>query len=356
VNSKVFGLLLLLMAHSVAADSIISEQLPSMSQPVSNNAVTLVSTGEGVYIYSFLGLGNGKTWQDISSRAAVLGPDAKSWRELADVPGDAGRLAASAVTVGMSAWVFGGYTVSEDGSEESTPGVYRISPGKSNLDRVTDMPVPVEDSVALVHQDRYVYLVSGWHDLGNVNLVQVLDTKTMQWAQATPWPGEPVFGHSGGIHEGQMLLCDGVKIQYPAEAGPREFLPSNQCWLGRIDDENHRRIHWRPVPAHPVASRYRMAATGDENGRVVFAGGSVNPYNFNGIGYNGVPATPEATVFSYSFKSEKWQVHGDLPMGTMDHRGLPYSNGWYYLVGGMQDRQTVVADVYRFRIELSSDP
>lgn len=26
------------------------------------------------------------------------------------------------------------------------------------------MPVPVDDSVALVYRDRYVYLVSGWHE------------------------------------------------------------------------------------------------------------------------------------------------------------------------------------------------
>jgi len=355
VRLKNIGLLLCLVAVNVVADSITIEKLPSLSQPVSNNAVTLVSTGEGFYLYSFLGLGVGKTWQDISSGAAVLAPGAKNWQALADVPGAAGRLAASAVTVGMSAWVFGGYTVSADGSEESTPGVYRLSPGESNLKRVTDMPVPVEDSVVLVYQERYVYLVSGWHDLGNVNLVQVLDTKTMQWAQATPWPGTPVFGHSGGISEERMLICDGVKIQYPADAGPREFLSSSQCWSGRIDAENYRRIHWHSVPAHPGGSRYRMAATGDESGRIVFAGGSVNPYNFNGTGYNGVPAAPEASVFSFGLKSGEWRIHGELPLGTMDHRGLPYSKGWYYLVGGMQDQQTVVSDVYRFRIEISSD-
>ncbi len=102
----------------------------------------------------------------------------------------------------VRAWLFGGYTVAVDGSEKSIPGVYRIRPGESQLQWLTDMPVPVEDSVMLVYQDRYIYLVSGWHDLGNVNLVQVLDTKTLQWAQATPWPGAPVFGHSGGISEG----------------------------------------------------------------------------------------------------------------------------------------------------------
>ena len=93
-----------------------------------------------------------------------------------------------------------------------------------------------------------------------------------------------------------------------------------------------------------------MAATGDAGNRVVFAGGSDNPYNFNGVGYNGVPAEAESSVFSYNFETAGWETHGTLPTATMDHRGLPYIGGWYFLVGGMQDKQTVVQDVYRFRI------
>ena len=348
----IIGLALLLAAIDVVAEPVKIEPLPALPQPVTNNAVTVVSTAQGDYLYSFLGLGGGKTWQDISSGAAVLNPGSDTWTELEPVPGTAGRLAASAVSAAGAAWLFGGYTVAADGSEKSIPGVYRIRPGESQLQLITDMPVPVEDSVMLVYQDRYIYLVSGWHDLGNVNLVQVLDTKTLQWAQATPWPGAPVFGHSGGISEGQMLICDGVRIQYPADESPREFLPSNECWSGRIDIENHRRIHWHWVSAHPGAGRYRMAATGDGNKRIVFAGGSTNPYNFNGIGYNGVTAEAERSVFSYSFAKSEWQQHGDLPEGTMDHRGLPYASGWYYLIGGMQDKQTVVPDVYRFRIDI----
>jgi N-acetylneuraminic acid mutarotase len=160
-----------------------------------------------------------------------------------------------------------------------------------------------------------------------------------------------VFGHAGGISQAKMLLCDGVKIQYPADEGAREFLPSNECWLGRIDKQNHRRILWQSVPAHPGKARYRMAASGDASNRVVFAGGSDNPYNFNGIGYNGVPSKPESSVFSFNFSDGSWQLHGDLPQATMDHRGLPYSNGWYYLIGGMQEKQTSVSDVYRFRLD-----
>ncbi len=340
-----------LISGNVLAQTIPVEPLPGLPKAISNNAVTLVESGDGVYLFSFLGLGSGKTWQDISSSAFVLNPGATSWTELEPVPGKAGRLAASAVSAGAAAWLFGGYTVAANGSEESVAGVYRIRPGESALKWVTDMPVPVEDSVLLVYQDRYIYLVSGWHDLGNVNLVQVLDTQTLSWAQATPWPGEPVFGHSGGISDDQMLICDGVRIQYAQDDSPRQFLPSNQCWAGGIAADNHRRIHWRSVPSHPGAARYRMAATGDSSQRVVFVGGSVNPYNFNGIGYDGVPSKAEKSLFGYSFITGDWQRLGDLPRGTMDHRGLLFSDEWYYLAGGMQNRQAVTADVYRFRLE-----
>ena len=352
---------ILLAPVGVMAQMIAVESLPGLPKAASNNAVTLVENGDDVYLYSFLGLGSGKTWQDITSAAFVLNPGASRWTALAPVPGEQGKLAASAVSAAGAAWLFGGYTVAADGSEVSVPGVYRVRPQETELQWVADMPVPVDDAVILVYQDRYIYLVSGWHDLGNVNLVQVLDTRNMSWAQATPWPGEAVFGHAGGIVDDQMLVCDGVRIQYPADDSPRQFLASDQCWAGKIDKENHRRIHWRPVVKHPGAARYRMAATGssepgssdadDLNQRVVFAGGSDNPYNFDGIGYNGVPAKAEKSVFSYSFATGEWQQHGKLPRGTMDHRGLLYSKGWYYLAGGMQDEQTVVSDVYRFRLE-----
>ena len=44
------------------------------------------------------------------------------------------------------------------------------------------MPVPVDDSVALSYKERYIYLISGWHNDGNVNLVQVYDTKKQYMA------------------------------------------------------------------------------------------------------------------------------------------------------------------------------
>jgi N-acetylneuraminic acid mutarotase len=339
------------VAITSSAGDIEVEKLPSLAQAVSNNAVALINSPQGTYLYSFLGLGTGKTFKDARSSATVLKPGAEKWQALPDVPGGSGRLAASAVSVGGAVWLFGGYTLAEDGSESSTPGVFKISPDNSTPTQVTEMPVAVEDAVIVPYLDRYIYLISGWHDLGNVNLVQVLDTQSMRWSQATPWPGTPVFGHAGGISGNQIVACDGVKIAYPSADTPREFLPADECWLGTIDESNFRRIVWQKIPAHPGKSRYRMAANGDDKGRVVFAGGSENPYNFNGVGYDGVPSLASKSVLAFDLVNQSWQPLGDLSVASMDHRGLLYADGWYYLVGGMHDPQKVVAEVYRFKLD-----
>ena len=348
------ALLLLFLAGACLAGPLEIERLPALEQPLSNNAVALLSADEGVYLYTFLGLGSGKTWRDITSEAFVLKPGNSRWQALQPVPGESGRLAASAVSIAGAVWLFGGYTVDAGGAEFSTPGVFRIRPADTQMQQVTAMPVAVEDAVILGYRDRYIYMVSGWHNLGNVNLVQVLDTHTLKWAQATPWPGAAVFGHAGGISGDRLLVCDGVKIWHPAE-GTRQFRMSDECWQGRIDSTDHRRIHWNPVSAHPGKPGYRMAAAADQRHRVVFAGGSDNPYNFNGTGYDGEPSEGGSRVFGYSFSSESWQELGRLPVSTMDHRGLPNEDGWYYLIGGMRNGQKPTVEVLRFRLDDRTD-
>jgi hypothetical protein len=332
---------------------LLEEVLPSLPQAVSNNAVALLADEEGIHLFSMLGLKTGKTWQDTSSEAmhyvSARGGADGTWRKLESVAGGKGRLAASAVAVGGEVYVFGGYTVAEDGSEQSIPAVYRLQRESGHWQHFSNMPVPVEDSMLLVYRDRYIYLVSGWHDLGNVNLVQVLDTVNKTWQQATPWPGDPVFGHAGGISGRQFVVCDGVKIAYEVGSTGRQFLPSGACWLGEISATNVREIRWQPIEHHPGLPRYRMAAADDGAGRVFFAGGSVNPYNFNGIGYNGVPSEPEANVFSYSISHARWECHGALSGASMDHRGLLRHEDWFYIVGGMRKGQEVSDAVFRFQ-------
>jgi len=331
--------------------SIRSESLPELAAAASNNSIALTVTGDGVSLYSFFGLESGKTWQDLSSRGWVLRPGADSWSKMDAVPGATGRLASTAVTAAGAVWLFGGYTVAKDGSEVSTPEVYRVDPGTGTVVHVSDMPVPVDDMVAFAYRDRFIYLVSGWHDLGNVNLVQVLDTSNLRWSQATPYPGYPVFGHAGGMSGSRMLVCDGVRIEYAADGSARKFLLSDQCWMGSVDVKDFRRINWRPVPVHPGPPRYRMAAGADDSGHIIIAGGSTNPYNYDGIGYNGEPAGPESSVFSFDVETGQWGPLLEWREASMDHRNLPFHQGWFYLAGGMLEGQKLTRRVLRFRLD-----
>ncbi len=327
------------------------EHHSSLPAPVSNNAVAIHTRAGQVRLFSFLGLGQAKGWQDITRQAASYTAGQNAWQYLPAVPGEQGRLASVAVRVGDAIYLIGGYTVAKDGGELSTPEIYRVNALQPDrYDALSPMPVPVDDAVALVYRDRYIYLVSGWHDVGNVNLVQVFDTQQNRWAQATPFPGEPVFGHAGGMLDRRMVICDGVKIRYTSTDQPREFLPSGECWLGEVNEQDYRRIQWQPLPAHPGPARYRMAAAGDGRGKLVFVGGSTNPYNYDGIGYNGEPSEPARLIFSFDFASSLWRCDGVAQVATMDHRSLLFDGRDYYVVGGMLRNQQVSDRVYRFSL------
>ena len=93
-----------------------------------------------------------------------------------------------------------------------------------------------------------------------------------------------------------------------------------------------------------------MASTGTETGgpRVLFAGGSDNPYNYDGAGYDGEPSAPVATVFSFDLEGLEWSPHPDLATPVMDLRGLLESRDGFFLLGGMGANQTVTNNVQRY--------
>ncbi|TFG61633.1 MAG: galactose oxidase, partial [Gemmatimonadales bacterium] len=189
--------------------------LPPLPEPVTNNVVAVARAAGRDHVVSLLGLGPGKTWRDLRA---------------------------------------GGY-MHVSGSESSTPYVYALDVASRRYDRLADIPTPVDDSVALVYQDRYVYLISGWHDKDNVALVQLYDAVENRWRQATVFPGTPVFGHAGGIAGRRMLVCDGVQVV--RQSGPGRYAPSDECWLGEIDKRAPERIDWTRNSAHPGVPRYR---------------------------------------------------------------------------------------------------
>jgi len=330
------------------------EEAPfELPQPVANNAVALAEGPEGLTAYSFMGLGEGKTHEDITKSAFACPIELRQCREIAPLPIDQGRLASVAATVKDQIYIFGGYTVGADHSEVSTPGVFRFDPMSESYEALAPMPKPVDDSVALVYQERFIYLVSGWHNHDNVNTTQVYDTETNTWFQATPYPGTAVFGHAGGLVHGQILIADGVAvIGHEEETGRRIYGLINEVWHGVISRENPARINWSRREAHPGRPTYRAASYSDEElGQVIFAGGSDNPYNYDGIGYNGSAAPAMSQVFAFDARAGVWKTYKDKPLATMDHRGLLKAEGRYWTLGGMVTDQEVTTAISTFKLE-----
>ncbi len=341
---KIFILpLAIILAGCVSMDESPDRIIAHLPEPVSNNAVAIV----GDTAYSFAGLHMGKTWRDLSADAYACDLRHGTCRTIAPLPDGVGRLAATATTIGGKVYIFGGYSVAEDGAEKSTPEVWVFDPVSETYTRAANMPVPVDDSVALPFSDRYIYLVSGWHDNDNVDLVQVLDTRENRWFNATAFAGSPVFGHAGSMTGTTMVICDGVKVVPPASpGGKRSFVGAPQCWRGDVNPDDPASINWERLRALPPAY-YRMASMvyGD---KIIFSGGTDNPYNYDGIGYNGAPSKPARHVWAYDIGNGEFEVLQDMPWPGMDHRGAGRWHDQMIIIGGMGEGQNVLDTVRAF--------
>jgi len=319
---------------------------PDLPQPVTNNAVAAVRTETGMAVFSFLGLDSTKLWSGVTDAAyqwdAELGDGgwAGTWRTIEPVPGP-GRLAATAQVVGGLVYVIGGYTVAEDGSERSVPDVNVYDPRTERWRRGADIPVPSDDAVAGVWRDSLIVLVSGWHDTSNIADVQLYDPTADRWIATTPIEGPPVFGHAGSVTGDAVVYVDGVRI---IDASPR-FLLDSGSWRGRIDPTTPATLTWDAVSPHPGPPLYR-AASGAVSGLVLFVGGTDNPYNYSGIGYDGMPAAPLRQALAYDPASDRWHELAPPPDASMDHRTLGVARGWVVLAGGMQREQVVTDEVW----------
>ena len=332
----------MMMLATAGAGRGVEQCLPSMPVPHANNAVAGGVMHGKMHLFSFAGLKAGKTWQDTSKEAYMFVEGRWGWERLPDLPVEEGRLAATAELVNERIYYFGGYTVAEDGSEKSTLENFEYNPYERTYARIPDMPVPTDDAVSFVYQNRYIYLVSGWHDVGNIRNVQVYDTLEKRWFEATEYPGTPVFGHAGGIVGNQFVIADGVAVVGKDERGRRKFDTINEGWLGTIDPDNPAKIIYKRLPQLPGRGHYRMAGEGDvEGNRILFAGGTPTAYNYSGIGYDGMPAIPKAHVFAWDFSKDNWVALEDKVTPTMDHRGLLRWKDDWLTIGGLNGDQRV---------------
>src|ERR1035437_1141790 len=135
----IFLLPVLCAVFLLAADQ---PKIPPMPGAVSSNAVA--SLKNGIEIYSVMGVGPRKTWDDITNKMYILRLSSKKWIEGHAVPGVAGRLGASALGVRGQVFVFGGYVVDGQGNEITVPDVNSYMPENHRWYRAADIPVPVD--------------------------------------------------------------------------------------------------------------------------------------------------------------------------------------------------------------------
>ncbi len=318
--------------------------------PVSNNAVASAVVDGRPYLFSFLGLGAGKDHRAITTAAYGLDVQSGRWEALPDVPGQGGRLAATAQALGDRVFVFGGYAVAADATETTSAAVDIYDARARRYSRGADIPVPVDDAVSGVWRDRLIVLVGGWSMSKNVTNVQLYDPLANTWAAATPMPGTPVFGHAGGVVGDTIVYCGGARMQAPRTP---KYVPNDECYRGDLTPSAPTTIAWRAMAHHPGATRYRAAAGPVRIGAiegVLFAGGTSNPYNINGVGYDGAPSSPEPASWFYNVGRDVWSEGPRLSMPTMDHRGLISAAGAWWMVGGMGPGQTVTSAVSRIAV------
>jgi N-acetylneuraminic acid mutarotase len=321
----------------LAADQ---SKIPAMPAAVSENAVA--SLRGGLEIYSMMGVGTKKTWDDITNKMFILRFKSGKWEEGHGVPGVAGRLGASAIGAKGQVFVFGGYTVDGQGNEFTIPDVNSYVPEDHRWYRAADIPVAVDSAVIGVNHDRYVYLVGGKSKNGPVNNVQVYDAEKNTWSEGTPFPGTPVFGHAGGLTDDSIVFVDGAKKD---PAGSNHYVAADECWMGKIDHKDPDKIEWSKLPAHPGPGRFGIVAGAGDH-RILFSGGATVPHNYKFLDYEGKQAEISPVTFAYELHGNRWQtVTEDTYDVRADGRGILFTPLGPLILGGTLKNSAISARV-----------
>jgi len=318
-------------------------KIPAMPGAVSSNAVA--SLQGGLEVYSLMGVGPKKAWDDITNKMYILHLKSAKWSEGRPVPGVAGRLGASAVGTRGQIFLFGGYVVDGQGNEITVGDVNSYGATDRRWFRGEDIPVPVDSAVIGLNHDRYIYLVGGRSKKGPVNNVQVYDAETNKWSEATPFPGTPVFGHAGGLGDDTIVFVDGAKKNTAAGGSP--YVASDECWMGKIDKKDPNKIEWSKLPPHPGPGRFGIVAgAGEKDRKILFSGGTTTPHNYKGLDSDGKPAEVSTVTFAYDVHNNKWlTISEDTYDVRMDSRGIVETPIGSLIVGGMVKNMAVTARV-----------
>jgi len=332
-------LVLLLALFLLAADKNL--KIPSMPAAVSSNAV--VAMHGGLDVYSFMGIGPKKTWDDVTNQVFVLHISSAKWGTVRPVPGVGGRLGASAVALKNQILVLGGFLVDKQGDELTVSDVNSYFPEAHRWFRAEDMPVAVDNAVVGLNRDRYVYLIGGRSKTGPVNNVQVYDVQKNTWSQATPFPGTPVYGHAGGLGDETIVFVDGAKKN--TSGSVPVYVPSDECWMGKIDHKDPDKIVWSKLPPHPGKARFGTVAGAREKDRwIIFSGGSPTVHNFKGLDADGKPVQISSLTFGFDVRANRWEtITEDTPDPRSDTRGIVTTPIGDMIVGGLVSNAAVTS-------------
>ena len=340
----------LLLPFMVAAAlcSVAQETLAPLPVPVTGNAVVGVKVEGQNLVYSFGGLGPKKNSDSVSNAAYALNLRYNKWTTIRAIPGT-GRVAAVAVAVNEEVFLLGGFLPDQSGLQAIISDVSVYDPIGLRWYRGPDLPTAVRDAGAGVYRDRYIYVVGGFSKKGPTNAVQLYDTESKQWWQATPYPGPAVFGLAATVVGDNIIYVDGAKAS-GAATGPR-YVAADESWIGKIDRHDPKKIEWSKLPAHPGNGHYRIAAgSADREQKAYFAGGSAEVFDYNGVGLDNTPAEPSPTVFAYNLKSNAWETIAEIDSNpTMDHHGLAVVSDGLVIAGGMGKGQKVESMVRMLR-------
>lgn len=339
---NIFGLLVpaVALAQSPGAPRTSAEwqRLPAYPIPITNNAVASLCTHEGCTIYSFMGMTDPKSPASITAKSFRLREGAgEKWQRIKPAPLLDGRakIAASAIACGGNVYLIGGYAV-HLGEEVTEKRFFRYDATADEYVELAPVPIEVDDTVAACHQEKRIYLISGWHGPKhkNTSAVQVYDIAEKEWKQATPIPAEGRFGHVGGIAGDRLLTIDGCLDSkgFPLKSG---------TFVGTISPGDPTKVVWQRVGRDDAPPLYRAAGGSDPSldGWILVAGGTVNPYNYSGTGYDGLPSAPSASAYAVRakdgvFLDVRATREKKIPE-TMDHRGLVRFGDLWVTVGGM---------------------
>ena len=330
------------------------EKVAEMPSPLANNAVVGALVNDTFHIYSFTGIDPTLDDEGISLEAWRYTPSSDSWLELPPVPDTLGKIAAGASFVNRRIYVMGGYHVFPDGHELSSERVHIFNP-ETNSWEADGAPIPIstDDHIQAVWRDSLIYLVTGWHNTGNIPDVQIYDPFNDVWTAGTPVPsvGAPayrVFGGSGVILGDEILYAGGARVS------GFSFVLGDGFRKGQINPEDPTDISWSTF-SDIDALNYRAAAAvlpQAEGEMPVWIGGSNIAYNFDAIAYNGSgPVEPNEVVTMYSPSGDSLFDKTEAAPPIMDLRGIAVLGPEAWTMGGIDPAQEVLGSVYYYRVE-----